>query len=166
MSKYNFFVVCGTQSTKRSMCSISFSLPGSIRINRSVVNALGNPKAIRILYDLAKNVVAIQSAAEDDPEAILSPAKTRTLAYKNSAFEDIILHNGWTENMHVGAMEVEDDMVIFDLFKAERCSEIAPGRKAEPRKERKPVSEAAVGIPPSSRLRPQFTDVVSKAQAR
>lgn len=68
--------------------------------------------------------------------------------------------------MHVGAMEVEDDMVIFDLFKAERCSEIAPGRKAEPRKERKPVSDAAIGIPPFSRLRPQFTDVVSKAQAR
>ena len=165
MSKYNFSVVCGTQSTKRGMCSISFSMPGSIRINRSVVNALGGPKAIRILYDLAKNVVAIQGATEDDPEAILSPAKTRTLAYKNPAFEDIILHNGWTENMHVSAMEVEDGMVIFDLFKAEKCSDVGPGRKADSRREQEPVNEAAVGNPPFSRLRPQFTDAVSKAKA-
>lgn len=166
MSKYNFSVVCGTQSTKRNMCSISFSLPSSIRINRSVVNTLGSPKAIRILYDLAKNVVAIQRAAEDDPDAILSPAKTRTLAYKNQTFKDIILHNGWTENMHVSAIEVEDDMVIFDLSKAESCSEISPGRKTESRKEPDLINAIVAGNPPFSSLRSQFTDVVSRAQAQ
>ena len=166
MSKYNFSVVCGTQSTKRNMCSISFSLPSSIRINRSVINTLGSPKAIRILYDLAKNVVAIQRAAEDDPDAILSPAKTRTLAYKNQTFKDIILHNGWTENMHVSAIEVEDDMVIFDLSKADTCSEISPGRKAETLKVPNPISEEGSDNLPFSRLRSQFIDVVSKAQGQ
>ena len=138
------------------MCSISFSLPSSIRINRSVINTLGSPKAIRILYDLAKNVVAIQRVAEDDPDAILSPAKTRTLAYKNQTFKDIILHNGWTENMHVSAIEVE----------ADTCSEISPGRKAETRKAPNPISEEGSDNLPFSRLRSQFIDVVSKAQGQ
>lgn len=103
----------------------------------------------------------------DDPEAIPSPGKTRTLAYKNSTFENIILHNGWTENMHVRATEIEDGMVIFNLFKSERCSEISPGRKAET------SASSSVGDgprggnpPPFASLKPHFMDVVSKAQTQ
>lgn len=165
MSKYNFSVVCKTHTNKRGMCSISFYLPRSLRINRSVINALGKPNAIRILYDLERNVIAVQKADESNTDAFSVPTKTRVLSYTNDTFFDLISHNGWTENMHVEAADIENDMIIFNLSTAAKCSMITP-KKLDQSKSSKPDYEPDANNPPFSSLKPRFIDVVSKAQSQ